>query len=61
MKPNVKSKMKNKPITLNKLKETFYSLKTNKSAVYDDISYNAVKNCFGELCDPLLHIFNLSY
>ena len=38
----------------------FYSLKTHKSAGYDDISYNVIKNCFGELCDPLLHIFNLS-
>ena len=35
-------------------------MKTNKSTGYDDISYNVVKNCFGELCDPLLHIFNLS-
>ena len=29
-------------------------------AVYiDNISYNVVKICFGELCDPLSHIFNL--
>ena len=56
--------MENKPITLNELKKAFCSLKTNRSAGYDDISYNVVKNCFGELCDlcdPLLHIFNLSY
>ena len=52
--------MENKPITANELKEAFYPLKTNKSAGYDDISYNVVKNCFGELCDPLLYIFNLS-
>ena len=52
--------MENKPITANELKEAFYPLKTNKSAGYDDISYNVVKNCFGELCHPLLHIFNLS-
>ena len=56
----VNSEMENKPITVNELKEAFYSLKTNKSTGYDDISYNVVKNCFGELCDPLLHIFNLS-
>ena len=49
----------NKPITVNELKEAFYSLKTNKSTGYDDIRYNVVKNCFNELCDPLLHIFNL--
>ena len=56
----VNCEMETKPITVNELKEAFYSLKTNKSAGYDDISYNVVKNCFGELCDPLLHIFNLS-
>ena len=56
----VNSEMENKPITVNELKEAFYSLKTNKSAGYDDISYNIVKNCLGKLCDPLLHIFNLS-
>ena len=37
-----------KPITVNELKEAFYSLKTNKSAGYDDISYSVVKNCFEE-------------
>ena len=56
----VNSEMESKPITVNELKEAFYSLKTNKSTGYDDISYNVVKNCFGELYDPLLHIFNLS-
>ena len=56
----VNSEMENKPITVKELKEAFYSLKTIKSTGYDDISYNVVKNCFGELCDPLLHIFNLS-
>ena len=42
------------------IKGSFLLFETNKSAGYDDISYNYVKNCFGELCDPLLHIFNLS-
>ena len=56
----VNSEMKNKPTTASELKEVFCSLKTSKSAGYDGISYNIVKNCFGELCDPLLHIFNLS-
>ena len=55
----VKSEMEKKPITVIELKEAFYSLKTNKRTDYDDISY-VVKNCFGELCDPLLHIFNQS-
>ena len=29
------------------------------AAYIDNISYNVVKICFGELCDPLSHIFNL--
>ena len=57
----VNSEMENKPITVIELKETFYSLKTNKRTDCDDISYNVVKNCFRELCDPLLHIFNRSF
>ena len=56
----VNSEKENKPITVNELKDTFYYLKTNKSAGYGDISYNVVENCFGKLCDPILHIFNLS-
>ena len=56
----VNSKMENKPITVNELKEAFYTLKINKSTCCDDISYNVVKNFFGELCDPLLDILNLS-
>ena len=56
----VNSEMENKFTTIDELKETFYPLKTNKSADYEDISYNVVKNCFVELCHPLLNIFNLS-
>ena len=37
------------------------SLKLNKSAGYDEISFNVIKNCFDEPCDPLKHIFNLSF
>ena len=57
----VNSELENKKVTINELKESFFSLKINKSAGFDDISYNVVKNCFGELSDPLLHIFNLSF
>ena len=31
--------MENKPLTVNELKKAFYSLKSNKSTNYDDISY----------------------
>ena len=57
----VNSELENKKVTINELKEAFFSLKINKSAGFDDISYNVVKNCFGELSDPLLHILNLSF
>ena len=56
----VNSELENKKVTTNELKEAFFSLKINKSAGFDDMSYNVVKNCFGELSDPLLHMFNLS-
>ena len=49
-----------KVISVNELKDAFFSLKINKSAGYDDISFNVVKKCFGVLHKPLLHIFNLS-
>ena len=39
-----------KPLSMNKLKDAFYSLKSNKSPGYDDISYNVIKKCFGSLC-----------
>ena len=47
-------------LTINELKDAFFSLKTNKSAGYDDISFNVVRNCFGPLVKPLMFIFNLS-
>ena len=49
-----------KAISVNELKDAFFSLKINKSTGYDDISFNVVKKCFGVLRKPLLHIFNLS-
>ena len=44
---------------LQKIKKLIKFIKTFFSG-YVDISYDVVKNCLGELCDPLLHIFNLS-
>ena len=44
-----------KVISLNELQDSFFSLKINKSAGYDDISFNVVKKCFGVLHKPLLH------
>ena len=42
------------------LKDPFFKYKTNKSSGYDDISFNVIRNCFGALLKPLIHIFNLS-
>ena len=39
----------------------FSSLKISKSTGHDDISYNVVSKCFGEIYTPLKHIFDLSF
>ena len=44
---------------MNELKDTFFSLKIDKSPRYDDISFNALKKCFSSLCEPLKYLFNL--
>ena len=44
---------------INGLKGAFYSLKTNKSPDYDDISSNMIKQCFGTLKRPLRYIYNI--
>ena len=41
------------------MKDAFFSLKLNKGAGYDDISFNVAKKCFGVLHKTLSHIFNL--
>ena len=47
-------------IIINELKEAFFSLKTNKSPGYDEISSNVIINCFSELNDPLKYLFEKS-
>ena len=37
-----------------------FFLKTNKSPVADEINFNVIKHCFGELCGPLKYLFDLS-
>ena len=54
------SELSEHPLSINELKDAFFALKINKSAGYDNISFNIVKKCFGVLHKPLLHIFNLS-
>ena len=48
------------PLSINELKDAFFSLQTNKSSGHDEISFDVIKSCFGSLSKPLLHIFRLS-
>ena len=57
---NVNSTMESNLLTINELKDAFFSLKINKSPGYDETSFNFVKKCFGELYDHLKFIFELS-
>ena len=52
--------METKQLSINELKDAFFSLKINKSPGYDDISFNVLKKCFSSLCEPLKYLFNLS-
>ena len=48
------------PLSINELKDAFFSLQTNKSPGHDEISFDVIKSCFGSLSKPLLHTFRLS-
>ena len=52
--------MKTNALSTNYLKDGFYSLKSNKSPGYDNISYNVIKKCFDSLYESLKYLFNLS-
>ena len=52
--------MEKNSLSINELKEAFFSLKTNNSPGYDDINFDVAKKCFGEINEPLKHLFNLS-
>ena len=49
-----------KSVSINDLKDAFFSLKLNKTPEYDAISFNIINKCFSDLCEPLKYIFNLS-
>ena len=42
------------------VKRLIFSLKTSKNSCHDGITLNVVKNCFGEVQEPLQYLFNLS-
>ena len=52
--------MESQPLSINELKDAFFSLKINKSPGHNGVSFNVMKNCFRELCEPLKYLFNLS-
>ena len=47
-----KNKQSEKPLSINELKDAFFSLDINKSPGFDDISFTVLKNCFGALHNP---------
>ena len=51
--------METKQISINELEDALFSLKSNKSSGYDDISFNILKKCFSSLCEPLEYMFNI--
>ena len=51
--------MESQPLSINELKNDFFSLKINKIPGHDGVSFN-VNEFFGVLCEPLKYLFNLS-
>ena len=52
--------MDSKPLSINELKDAFFLLQINKSSGVDDVSFNIIKKYFGEFCEPLTYLFQLS-
>ena len=49
----VNTTLSSQSLSINELKDAFFSLKTNKSPDADKIKFNVIKHCFGDLCVPL--------
>ena len=50
--------MQHKSVSINELRDAFFSLKLNKSPLYDEISFNVVKKCFirtPQTCTQFIH------
>ena len=52
--------IQHKSVSINELRDAFFSIKLNKSPGYDEISFNVVKRCFSKLCEPPRYVFYLS-
>ena len=48
-------------ISVNELKDAFFSMGANKCPRHDETNFNKVRSCFGELCEPLQCLFDLSF
>ena len=48
-------------ISVNELKNFFFSIKTNKYPGHDEINSNVIRSCFSKLCEPLPYLFALSF
>lgn len=47
-------------LSLSQLKDVFFTLRTNKNLVHEDIISNDIKNCFGELHKPKQYLLEMS-
>ena len=56
----VNTSMESQPLSIIELKNAFFSLKIKKSPGHEWVSFNVIKKCFGELCEPFKYLFNLS-
>ena len=56
----VNTTLSSQSLSINELKDAFFSLKTNKSSGAAEINFNVFKHCFGELCGPLKYLFDSS-
>ena len=52
--------MPSQSLSINELKDAFFSLKANKSPGADEITFNVIKHCFGELYGSLKYLFDSS-
>ena len=54
----VNTTLPSQSLSINELKDAFFSLK-KKSSGADEINFNVIKHCFGELCGPCKYLFDL--
>ena len=53
--------MESHPLSFNELRDAFFSLRINKSPGHNGVSFNVIKKCFAELCEPLLYSIYLTF